>query len=76
MNVFDCMRLLVQCISSVFNWFGMIVLRYDAWGWLIGGFTIYCAYRFLLSPLLGGRSIGDKGGKKSSSSKSESESDD
>lgn len=66
------MNLLTLCIGTVFNWFGMIVLRFNAWGWLVGGFVVYSSYRFLLKPLLGGKSIGDDASSKNNSSKEES----
>lgn len=44
-------------LFAVFEWMKDIFTVFDAWTWILGAFGVYTVYRFLLSPLLGGRQI-------------------
>lgn len=65
MTVSNAMALLTKCIDSVFEWTRLVFLKYDAWGWILGGLGVFTVYRFLLKPFLGGSvSLGDSGNYK------------
>ena len=71
LTVSNAMSLLVMCIENVFEWMRLIFVRFDAWGWVLGGFGVFTVYRFLLKPFLGGSvSLGDSGNYKSRQSQS------
>lgn len=66
LTVSNAMSLLVTCIENVFEWTRLIFVRFDAWGWILGGLGVFTVYRFLLKPFLGGSvSLGDSGNYKS-----------
>ena len=54
LTVSNAMSLLVTCIENVFEWMRLIFVRFDAWGWVLGGLGVFTVYRFLLKPFLGG----------------------
>lgn len=65
LTVSNAMSLLVTCIENVFEWARLIFVRFDAWGWILGGLGVFTVYRFLLKPFLGGSvSLGDSGNYK------------
>lgn len=52
------LSVLQRAFTAVANWFGMSITAVSASGIIIAGITAFAVYRFIISPLVGGRSIG------------------
>lgn len=70
--VTDFMMTFVSMIVYLLDLFNYILTSFGAWIYFIAGFTIFTIFRFVLFPLLGGRSINLGSDRVSKSNKSKS----